>query len=97
MNSGNCKCFACFSGRGCDMECSDHGKCQGNKCVCHLTTGWRGSLCEVPGCPGVGKDCTGHGTCDSVNHKCICNPGNSAIIINLFVDELFCFLCVLLV
>lgn len=75
MDSGKCQCYPCYSGSGCDMECSNNGKCQGNKCMCDPVTGWRGSLCEVPGCPGDGKDCTGHGTCDSVNHKCICDPG----------------------
>lgn len=76
MNSGNCACDPCFTGRGCNVECTGHGICVGNSCHCDQLTGWRGSLCEVPGCPGSnGKDCSGNGKCDSANHQCICLPG----------------------
>ena len=76
MDSGNCVCDPCFTGRGCNVECTGHGICVGNKCQCDQLTGWRGSLCEVPGCPGSnGKDCSGNGKCDSANHRCICLPG----------------------
>lgn len=76
MDSGNCVCDPCFTGRGCNVECTGHGICVGNKCQCDELTGWRGSLCEVPGCPGSnGKDCSGNGKCDSANHQCICLPG----------------------
>jgi hypothetical protein len=32
-------------------------------------------VCEVPGCPGVGDDCSGHGSCNSADKTCICDPG----------------------
>lgn len=76
IDSGICKCNPCYTGKGCNVECTGHGKCENDKCNCNILKGWRGSLCEVPGCPGIGgKDCSGHGTCDSANHKCICDPG----------------------
>lgn len=79
MDSGNCVCDPCFAGRGCNVECNGYGTCLENKCRCDELTGWRGSLCEVPGCPGSnGKDCSGHGKCDSANHICICDPGEES-------------------
>lgn len=62
-------------GLGCNEECSAHGKCTQELCVCDEINGWRGTLCEVFGCPGIGKDCSGHGTCNSADRTCICNPG----------------------
>ena len=79
MDSGNCVCDPCFAGRGCNVECNGYGTCLENKCRCDELTGWRGSLCEVPGCPGSnGKDCSGNGKCDSANHICICDPGEES-------------------
>ena len=76
MDSGNCVCEPCYSGRGCNAECSGHGACVNGKCSCYFLDGWKGSLCELPGCPGLnGKDCSGHGQCDSAKRKCICDPG----------------------
>lgn len=62
-------------GLGCNQECSGHGKCIHGSCVCNELDGWRGSLCEVPGCPGIGEDCSGHGACNSADRTCICDPG----------------------
>ena len=64
-------------GVGCDSECSEHGKVVNNKCVCDL--GWRGDLCDNPGCPGDGSDCTGHGVCNAATHVCTCNEGWAGI------------------
>ena len=77
MDSGNCVCDPCYTGRGCNVECTGHGTCVNDICQCDQLTGWRGSLCEVPGCPGSdGQDCSGNGKCDSANHQCICEPGD---------------------
>ncbi|XP_019646039.1 PREDICTED: uncharacterized protein LOC109486623 [Branchiostoma belcheri] len=73
MDSGNCVCDACYAGRGCTSECSGNGVCENGECRC--SDNWRGSLCEIPGCPGEGEDCSGHGECNSVQHKCFCFPG----------------------
>jgi hypothetical protein len=73
MNSGFCECDSCYTGKGCDIECDDHGQCINGICECMV--GWRGSKCEVPGCPGNGTDCTNHGVCNSALHMCTCLPG----------------------
>jgi hypothetical protein len=64
-----------LQGLGCTQECSGHGKCKKGSCLCDELSGWRGSLCEVPGCPGIKEDCSGHGSCNSADKKCICDPG----------------------
>ncbi|WAR26298.1 TENX-like protein [Mya arenaria] len=73
MNSGNCFCDGCFTGRGCNLECDGHGKCVNGTCECKV--GWRGTKCEVPGCPGNGTDCTQHGVCNTALQECTCTPG----------------------
>ena len=75
-NSGQCVCHNCSTGLSCNIECSGHGSCTDGECVCDVS--WRGSLCELPGCPGT-SDCSNHGSCNSATHTCICNPGVYAI------------------
>ena len=61
-------------GKGCNSECNGHGTCSDNdQCVCDQA--WRGSRCEVRGCPGENLDCSGHGECNSALQTCTCNPG----------------------
>lgn len=69
-----CDCDSCFSGTACDQECSNQGKCNNATCDCGFE-GWRGSTCETKGCPGWGKDCTGHGDCIPSTGQCICRSG----------------------
>ena len=33
-NSGFCRCYDCYTGTSCDVECSQHGSCNGSSCVC---------------------------------------------------------------
>ena len=73
MDSGNCVCEPGWVGVGCNSECSEHGKVVKGTCQCDV--GWRGTYCENPGCPGIGRDCTGHGECNSATHSCICMNG----------------------
>lgn len=73
MDSGNCVCFPGFVGVGCDSECSEHGKVFNGTCKCDI--GWRGTLCDIPGCPGVDEDCSGHGSCNGAIQKCTCFNG----------------------
>lgn len=73
MNSGNCECDSCYTGRGCNLECDGHGVCVDSLCSCEV--GWRGSKCEVPGCPGNETDCTNNGVCNTALHECTCMPG----------------------
>ena len=73
MDSGNCVCFHGYSGVGCDSECSEHGKVNNGTCECDV--GWRGSLCDILGCPGINEDCSGHGSCNGAIHKCTCYNG----------------------
>lgn len=76
MDSGFCKCNPCWAGKGCDALCMGRGTCSDNGiCKCDPLQGWRGDVCQIPGCPGVGKDCTGNGDCNSATHECICYPG----------------------
>lgn len=72
-NSGHCECHSCYNGLGCNLECNGHGKCNGTHCICDMA--WRGSKCEIQGCPGVTEDCTQHGTCNSALQLCTCIPG----------------------
>ena len=73
-NASGCICHPCFSGSGCNFECSLHGKCVNNACVCDKLQGYKGDVCEVPSCPGWPKDCSNHGTCNKANLKCTCDP-----------------------
>lgn len=76
MNSGFCKCDPCYAGKGCNSLCMGRGTCGADgKCVCDPLGGWRGDLCEMPGCPGIGQDCTGHGDCNAATRECTCNEG----------------------
>lgn len=72
-NSGKCKCHSCYAGRGCNSECSGHGRCTGARCICDK--GWRGTKCEVRGCPGKFHDCSLNGVCNSALQRCTCIPG----------------------
>ena len=76
MDSGFCKCDPCWVGNGCDSLCMGRGTCSNSGiCDCDPLKGWRGDVCQIPGCPGVDVDCTGHGDCNSATHECLCNPG----------------------
>lgn len=75
MDSGNCQCDACWAGKGCDSLCMGRGACVNNKCECDTLKGWRGEVCQIPGCPGVNGDCSGHGDCDGITHTCTCYEG----------------------
>ena len=70
-----CVCEPCYSGIGCDQICSGNGNCIDGKCSCDFETGYRGDVCQIPGCPGVEIDCSGHGTCNSATYECLCEPG----------------------
>ena len=72
-----CQCNPCYSGNDCSLFCSGHTNsttCVDNKCDCG-TAGWRGDVCEVAGCPGIGKDCSGHGDCNKATRQCMCKAG----------------------
>ena len=43
--------------------------------ACECDVGWRGEVCDTPGCPGEGQDCSGHGLCNAATHECTCYPG----------------------
>ena len=45
-----CVCDPCYSGAGCDVECSYNGNCTNGTCVCD--DGYKGSLCDTIDCPG---------------------------------------------
>ena len=62
MNSGNCSCEPGWAGVGCDSECSENGIIQNEECICDYVTGWKGRVCDIPGCPGLNnEDCSGRG------------------------------------
>ena len=76
MNSGLCDCEPCYGGKGCTSLCLGRGICQSNTtCFCDPDVGWRGAVCEIPGCPGIEKDCSGHGECNAARHHCSCYEG----------------------
>lgn len=59
----DCICDNCYSGAGCADLCNGRGTCQDDgKCDCG-NDGYRGDNCQLRGCPGVGQDCSGHGSC----------------------------------
>ncbi|KAK3101710.1 hypothetical protein FSP39_005732 [Pinctada imbricata] len=75
-NSGNCVCDEGYAGVGCNSECSGHGSIINGFCECYYVGGWKGRLCDIPGCPGLNKlDCSGRGGCDSTSAVCTCHPG----------------------
>lgn len=74
-NASGCICSPCFSGVGCNLECSLNGKCVNGKCVCDKDKGFKGDVCVIPSCPGWPLDCTGHGTCNKATLKCLCASG----------------------
>ena len=57
--------FQCYSGAGCNGQCSGHGTCIGGACKCDV--GYWGDLCQVKGCPGTTVSCSGHGVCNAVD------------------------------
>lgn len=63
MDSGNCSCDPGWAGVSCDSECSEHGSInEAEECECFYNDGWKGPLCDIPGCPGLYKlDCSGRG------------------------------------
>ena len=66
MDSGFCQCLPCFTGGGCQTECTGHG---------HCAETWRGAYCEVQSCPGSPVDCSGHGECNAALQLCVCEGG----------------------
>ena len=72
--SGVCVCHPCYAGKGCNSECSGGGRCVDDT-HCECDSIHRGSLCEIPGCPGEKHDCSLHGSCNSADHVCMCMPG----------------------
>jgi len=46
------------------MECSNAGLCDRSTGVCECFDGWSGNACSRQACP---NDCSGHGTCESVD------------------------------
>ena len=74
-NASGCICDACYHGIGCQMLCSEHGRCEHGQCVCNASLGYKGVFCDVPGCPGWPEDCSGHGTCNLATKQCSCDPG----------------------
>ena len=80
MSNTVCECnTTCWHGRGCNIECSNHGECDNNwMCHCDYMAGWSGTYCEIPGCPRVSVDdpeCSNHGDCNSQLHECECYAG----------------------
>lgn len=64
MDSGFCNCTEGWTGVGCNSECSEHGKISEitGYCNCTYALGWKGRLCDIPGCPGLNNtDCSGRG------------------------------------
>ena len=74
-NASGCMCDLCYSGVSCNVECSNNGKCVNGSCICDAEKGYKGALCERPGCPGWPLDCYGHGLCNVATKKCVCEPG----------------------
>lgn len=73
---GECVCDSeCINGVFCQEECSGHGQCNATgHCLCDYDEGFKGSQCNVPGCPGL-TNCMGKGTCNSALGTCTCFPG----------------------
>ncbi|XP_030639128.1 tenascin [Chanos chanos] len=61
------KCTACTGGQ-CPNNCSNQGKCEGGKCICHQ--GFSGPDCSTTPCP---SNCNKKGKC--VKGKCVCQQG----------------------
>lgn len=74
-----CECDPCYGGAECNTLCNNIGNCTNNTCQCGDYSGFRGPLCEVESCPGVGEDCSGQqrGECLATKpkKKCACYPG----------------------
>merc|ERR1712167_243237 len=56
-------------GPRCKNNCSNHGLCDGGKCLCNLE--WTGEACEER--LWCANNCSGHGMCH--NGNCFCDPG----------------------
>ena len=70
-----CKCEPCYNGVDCSTLCSNKSSlCVKGECDCGFE-GWRGEFCGKKGCPGVDKDCSGHGTCFADTQTCTCDSG----------------------
>jgi len=64
MDSGVCECVEGWAGVGCNSECSEHGNIStiSGLCECTYHLGWKGRVCDIPGCPGLNnEDCSGRG------------------------------------
>ena len=48
--STRCECERCYSDSGCQTECSGHGNCDNETCLCDA--GFKGDLCQNLDCPG---------------------------------------------
>lgn len=59
-----------YSINSCPRNCSNNGVCVGDRCTCDAE--FEGEACEKPICP---NGCSGKGSCDKTNHRCICNYG----------------------
>ena len=70
-----CICEPCYAGLACEKYCNDKSTfCLNGVCDCGFD-GWRGDTCTLPGCPGFGEDCTGHGECNRASGRCYCTSG----------------------
>ena len=63
MDSGNCSCYEGYTGENCDSECSENGLIGASGfCECTYHLGWKGRVCNIPGCPGLNNtDCSNRG------------------------------------
>ena len=74
-NSSGCICNPCYSGETCNVLCSRNGQCVNGSCQCDANKGYKGRLCNKPGCPGWPLNCYGHGKCNVATRECVCEPG----------------------
>merc|ERR1712146_285864 len=58
---------------GCPNDCSGNGKCVDG--VCHCNAGFGGAGCLSKPCmqDAEGRDCSGHGVCDTKVGFCVCD------------------------
>ena len=84
MNSGICVCDnQCKHGLYCEHTCGGIGVCMNETQTCNCTNsdtgindGFWGDYCDEPGCPGIGGECSDHGSCVNPDTGlCSCDPG----------------------